>query len=72
VARARKIASAYDRNGAIFVGNQDVCHFYLSNVSNHPQRLWISLWAVAEGELQVAHRKGLFFGRSKIERRVFH
>jgi len=50
----------------------EVFRFRSRGVANHPQSLWITLWVVAKRELQVTHRKGFFFGRSKFERCVFH
>src|SRR6187402_2364140 len=41
------------------------------NVANHPQSLWITLWTLFRGLLQVTYRKGFFFVRSNFERRAF-
>jgi hypothetical protein len=54
------------------VGGMEVFRFRRRSVANHPQSLWITLWTGSKRDLQVAHRKGLSFGRSKFERRVFH
>jgi hypothetical protein len=36
--------------------------------SNHPQSLWITLWASFRRKRQVTYRKGFFFFRSIFER----
>jgi hypothetical protein len=43
----------------------------LSDVANHPQSLWISLWTGFRRVRQVGLRKGFFFLCSRIERFVF-
>jgi hypothetical protein len=43
----------------------------LSDVANHPQSLWISLWKRFGRERQVVLPKGFFFLCSRIERFVF-
>lgn len=43
-----------------------------TNVANHPQSLWITLWTAFRLESQVTYRKGLFFDRSNFERCVFY
>jgi hypothetical protein len=42
----------------------DAPHF----ASNHPQSLWITLWASFRRKRQVTYRKGFFFFRSIFER----
>jgi hypothetical protein len=54
-----------------FVGGVEVSAVCLSDVANHPQSLWISLWAAFRHRLQVTYRKGFFFDRSNFERSVF-
>ena len=43
----------------------------VTDVANHPQSLWISLWTPFRHRLQVTYRKGFFFDRSNFERSVF-
>jgi hypothetical protein len=43
----------------------------LSDVANHPQSLWISLWTGFRRARQVVLPKGFFFLCSRIERFVF-
>jgi hypothetical protein len=43
----------------------------LSDVANHPQSLWITLWTGFGRERQVVLPKGFFFLCSRIERFVF-
>ena len=45
--------------------------FHVRAVSNHPQRLWITLWTEFRHRRQVALRKGFSFFRSNFERHVF-
>ena len=45
--------------------------FHVRVVSNHPQRLWITLWTEFRHRRQVALRKGFSFFRSNFERHVF-
>ena len=77
--RIRGLASSFLRVDACapprragFVGRQEVSGVCVTNVSNHPQSLWISLWTGFRRALQVTYRKGFFFDRSNFERRVFH
>ena len=44
--------------------------FHVRAVSNHPQRLWITLWTEFRHRCQVALRKGFSFFRSNFERHV--
>ena len=43
-----------------------------TRVANHPQSLWITLWASFRHLTQVTYRKGFFFDRSNFERSVFY
>jgi hypothetical protein len=43
-----------------------------TTVTNHPQRLWISLWTGFRLNRQVALPKGFSFFRSNFERHPFH
>src|SRR5689334_2767551 len=56
---------------AALVGEAEVSAKCDTGASNHPQSLWITLWASFRRQSQVAYRKGFFFGRSKFERSTF-
>jgi hypothetical protein len=70
--RTRALRIAFQRFECMqFVGRSEVSSDNATNVANHPQSLWISLWAAFRGMRQVGHRKGFFFFRSNFERRAF-
>ena len=43
----------------------------ITDVVNHPQSLWISLWTSFRHLAQVTYHKGFFFDRSNFERSEF-
>jgi hypothetical protein len=53
------------------VGRREVSGLCATDVANHPQSLWISLWTAFRHPPQVAYRIGFFFVRSNFERSVF-
>src|SRR5258706_1606921 len=55
-----------------FVRFPELAGHRCTNVANHPQSLWITLWTAFRVESQVTYRKGLFFDRSNFERCVFY
>src|SRR5258706_10982161 len=55
-----------------FVRCPELAGHRCTNVANHPQSLWITLWTAFRVESQVTYRKGLFFDRSNFERCVFY
>jgi hypothetical protein len=71
IVRGRSRGAADHRAMRSRVGIREVSGFHVTVVSNHPQRLWISLWTAFRRRRQVALPKGFSFFRSKIERRVF-
>jgi hypothetical protein len=71
VPQALQKGRAVNDNGAARVGKSEVRDDRVTNVSNHPQSLWISLWVPSQRVVQVTNRKGFFFLRSKFERSEF-
>jgi hypothetical protein len=59
------------RRARRFVGETEVSPASVTSVANHPQSLWITLWAEPRRESQVPIHKGFFQFCSRIERCLF-
>jgi hypothetical protein len=70
--RAYPISGIFRRSPRVrFVVQTEVPGASDAAVANHPQSLWITLWASFRGRSQVAYRKGFFLVCSSFERQVF-